>query len=63
MAALTRSRIVAWFKWAAAGTALFEYEDANELGRPFVLDEVAWQDMGKPERITITIEPGDLLND
>ena len=27
------------------------------------VERVAWRDMGEPDVITVTIEPGDLLND
>ena len=27
------------------------------------VERVAWRDMGEPDTITVTIEPGDLLND
>jgi hypothetical protein len=28
-----------------------------------VIERGRWEDMDKPERLTVTIEPGDLLND
>jgi hypothetical protein len=47
----------------APGTATF-LQDEDLLGRKHVvsLDHDVWEDMGKPETITVTIEPGDLLN-
>lgn len=27
------------------------------------LDPQVWADMGKPDTVTVTVEPGDLLND
>ena len=40
-------------------------EDFTDCGHPrnLVLSKVDWTDMGSPEIITVTIEPGDLLND
>lgn len=38
-------------------------EDAGQRGHFVTLDEEVFADMGQPEVITVTIEPGDLLND
>lgn len=35
----------------------------GEFCHGFTMRLVDWEDMGSPEHITITIEPGDLLND
>ncbi len=42
----------------------FCYMDDEGVGRVYVLymDLDVWDDMGKPDTITVTIEPGDLLN-
>lgn len=44
-----------------------DYYEAGEDPDPqrhttVLLDEEVWQDMDRPEVITVTIEPGDLLN-
>jgi len=40
-------------------------EDFTDPSHPrnIVLSRVEWAEMGNPEVITVTIEPGDLLND
>lgn len=38
-------------------------DDSSDTQCPRVtLDRDAWEEMGKPEKITVTIQPGDLLN-
>ena len=41
------------------------YESLNDLGnaRNIVIPCEDWDEMGRPNIITVTIEPGDLLND
>ena len=42
------------------GTAFF----GTEVGGPHLeIPRSTWEDMGEPLKITVTIEPGDLLND
>ena len=43
----------------------FFWEKREERGLPRLvsLNRVDWADMGSPEVVTVTIEPGDLLND
>lgn len=38
-------------------------EDSNAILREVYLDMETYQDLGEPDTITITIEPGDTLND
>ena len=40
-------------------------EDYTDLAHPrkIVISHADWADMGSPEVVTVTIEPGDLLND
>ena len=40
-------------------------EDYTDRGHPrnIVISRMDWADMGSPEVVTVTIEPGDLLND
>jgi len=39
-----------------------EYTDPGH-SRYIVISHGDWVDMGSPETVTVTIEPGDLLND
>lgn len=41
-------------------TMLFCGEDTPNT---VIIGRDVWEDMGEPEKITVTIEPGDLLND
>lgn len=44
-------------------TVDFRYDDPDWARNTQVLMDIGlWEDMGGPEEITITIEPGDLLN-
>jgi len=40
-------------------------EKLDESGHPrnIMISSTDWADMGSPEVITVTIEPGDMLND
>lgn len=38
-------------------------DDGPYQYREVTLDFADWDDMGRPDQITITIEPGDLLNE
>lgn len=44
-------------------TFRMRYEDTNVIQRTVELDAEDWEEMGRPETITVTIEPGDRLND
>lgn len=60
---LTKSRIVMAFLWLADEHAIFSYEGYAEDDPQFLrLSGQAWKDMGEPRAITVTIQPGDLLN-
>lgn len=49
------------FMWLVDDKAKFTYgPDADPSF--FSMSEEAWQDMGQPRTITVTIEPGDSLN-
>lgn len=37
-------------------------EETEVIRRELYLDIATYQDLGEPETITVTIEPGDLLN-
>ena len=43
----------------------FFWEKLDEAGHPRIvsLNRGDWDDMGRPQVVTVTIEPGDLLND
>jgi hypothetical protein len=45
-----------------AGQPLFSDQDDDGRWTTIVLDDFVWRDMGEPETITVTVEPGDLLN-
>jgi hypothetical protein len=60
-AQLTSSRLLASFIWQIDNRVTFSYGDEADPDF-FLMDADKWLDMGKPETITITVEPGDLLN-
>ena len=61
MAALTQSRIVMNFMWLVDDKAKFTY-DSDADPSFFSMSGEAWNDMGQPKSITVTITPGDSLN-
>lgn len=64
MAVLTRTRTVMKRRRTEyVDRALFR-EDLDEPGvaRGITFSHADWADMGSPETITVTIDPGDLLN-
>jgi hypothetical protein len=60
-AQLTRSQHLASFLWLTDSTAIYSYGD-EDAPNFYKVDEQSWVDMGKPAALTITVEPGDLLN-
>lgn len=54
-------RTLMTFMWLVDDKAKFTYGDDSDPSF-FSMSEEAWQDMGQPKVITVTIEPGDLLN-
>lgn len=56
---LTKQRLVLEFLWRIDEKVAY----GDEEQRYWYIDPGAWEDMGKPEKITLTIEPGDRLND
>lgn len=38
-------------------------EDTGAVDHVLTLEYTAWEDMGRPHRVTVTIESGDLLNE
>ena len=61
MAALLNQRVLMTFMWLVDEMAKFTYGDDSNPSF-FSMSGEAWQDMGQPKTITVTIEPGDLLN-
>ena len=59
---LTQQRIVMTFMWVVDEHAKFTYGDDSDPSF-FSMSREAWQDMGQPREITVTIEPGDTLNE
>ena len=59
--ALTKQRVVMDADYANAEYIQFTEEPG--FARTIRLDRHDWADMGEPETITVTIEPGDLLNE
>ncbi len=58
---LTKTVIIGSFLWAVDDNSVFSY-GGDDTPTFFTIPTGAWEDMGKPERITITITPGDGLN-
>lgn len=60
---LTKTRITLSFVWQADTRAIFSY-DPDESGNPifWAIEAEKWLEMGKPETVTVTIQPGDNLN-
>jgi hypothetical protein len=58
---LTKQRTVYSFMWLVDDKATFT-DGEEESPRFFEMNGADWDDMGKPETITVTVEPGDLLN-
>lgn len=50
------------FMWLVDDHAKFTYGDDSDPSF-FSMGKEAWEDMGQPREITVTIEPGDMLND
>lgn len=71
MAAPVKSQtVLELFSGTIIGGAIFRHPDRHEqrenrtehVCREFSMTHRDWVDMGKPDQITITIEPGDKLN-
>ena len=58
---LTESRVLMTFMWLVDDKAKFTYGDDSDPSF-FSMSGEAWTDMGSPRQITVTIQPGDLLN-
>ncbi len=66
MSRMTRSRQVLVYDLDFNGTVHFhnEVDEPDERYRTcLLLVDADWRDMGSPQEITITIEPGGLLNE
>ena len=61
---LTKQRVIMDADFANAEYIQFtEQLDEPGFARTVRLARRDWDDMGEPETITLTIDPGDLLND
>lgn len=68
---LTKTRTIlqtsfGWSKWRDATQVFFALSaDEEDVARrhEFLMDRLVWEDMGSPTTITLTIEPGDKLNE
>ncbi len=60
--ALTKSTTIMVFMWLVDDKAKFTYGDDSNPSY-FSMSAEAWEDMGQPRTITVTVEPGDLLNE
>ena len=58
---LTKQDILMAFMWVVDDWAKFTYGDDSDPSY-FSMSKEAWEDMGQPKKITVTIQPGDLLN-
>lgn len=58
---LTRQQLLATFIWLTDDRAVYSYGDEDNPQFLYLTREV-WEDMGKPERLTISITLGDSLN-
>lgn len=58
---LSRQVILASFIWLTDDRAVYSYGDEDNP-QFLYLTKYVWEEMGNPESLTLTIQPGDLLN-
>lgn len=58
---LTNQKFLMTFMWLVDDKAKYTYGDDSNPSF-FSMSQEAWEDMGSPRQITVTIEPGDTLN-
>lgn len=58
---MTKQTQIATFMWQIDNKVAFSHGDEDNPDFHY-MDVNAWYDMGKPKTVTITTEPGDLLN-
>lgn len=65
MVQLTKSRMVYDFDSTIDEVAIYFHISDEDTGESQVMDIPVdkYNDLGQPDKITVTIEPGDLLND
>ena len=65
MSGLTKARSVLDFSRGGTTHVTFasKDEDTGEVQRSVIIRLQDYEDMGRPEQVTITIEPGDRLNE
>lgn len=68
---MMRTRSILKYRDMTAGASMLEpsyvtfereKDEPEESGRWITIDVNSWIDMGSPDTITVTVEPGDLLN-
>jgi hypothetical protein len=61
---LTQTRKILSKMYHSEGLVVFAQfdDDTSEIRCSTTLVEQDWEDMGRPEQITIAVEPGDKLN-
>lgn len=63
---ISKSTLVLNYNFYTDQEVTFDNYDEDNLTNPHYLDIIItrrlWEDLGSPESITITIEPGDKLN-
>lgn len=59
---LLTSTMTGSFLWQVDDNAVFAYGDEH-TPTFFTIKAGAWEDMGKPDKITILVTPGDNLNE
>ncbi len=57
-------RVLIFSNEAESGHSAYQQndEETGALNAAIIIDKQTYQDLGKPERLTLTIEPGDVLN-
>lgn len=62
---LTKHRTILHYWTTSMGLTSFltRDEDTGSVVEAHELPEDVWVDMGSPDTITVTVEPGDLLNE
>lgn len=63
MSAVTKARTVLDFLIAEGGEATFVADEPSETHiRRQEIPRKMWNDLGNPDKITVTVEAGDMLN-
>jgi hypothetical protein len=62
MATITKTKSVLHADRHSERTFVQRDEDSGVLRRKVYLDITTYQDLGSPDTVTVTVEPGDTLN-